>query len=124
MGAAGTTGRAAAPFSADVVHADDGRDGFARHEHIGRRNRNANLGSLQGLPASRVGEVLEVMRQLAREGMTMVVVTHEMAFAREVADRVIFIDNGLIQEEGPPKEFFGKPKNPRLRSFLSSVTAA
>ena len=71
-----------------------------------------------------VGEVLEVMRQLAREGMTMVVVTHEMAFAREVADRVIFIDNGLIQEEGPPKEFFGKPKNPRLRSFLSSVTAA
>ena len=55
---------------------------------------------------------------------TMMVVTHEMGFAREVADRVIFIDNGLIQEEGPPKEFFGKPKNPRLRSFLSSVTAA
>lgn len=49
MGAAGTTGRAAAPFSTDMVHADDGRDGFARHEHIGRRNRNANLGSLQGL---------------------------------------------------------------------------
>lgn len=71
-----------------------------------------------------VGEVLEVMRQLAREGMTMVVVTHEMGFAREVADRVIFIDNGLIQEEGPPKEFFGNPKNPRLRSFLSTVTAA
>ncbi|MDO5675030.1 MAG: amino acid ABC transporter ATP-binding protein [bacterium] len=71
-----------------------------------------------------VGEVLEVMRRLAREGMTMVVVTHEMGFAKEVADRVIFIDNGLIQEEGPPKEFFGNPKNPRLRSFLRTVTAA
>ncbi len=71
-----------------------------------------------------VGEVLEVMRQLAREGMTMVVVTHEMGFAREVADRIIFIDEGKIQEEGPPKEFFSTPKNTRLRSFLSTVTSA
>ena len=68
-----------------------------------------------------VGEVLEVMRALALEGMTMVFVTHEMGFAREVADRVIFIDQGRIQEEGPPDEFFGAPKNPRLREFLSRV---
>ena len=68
-----------------------------------------------------VGEVLEVMKQLAREGMTMVVVTHEMGFAREVADRVIFIDYGKIQEEGPPNELFADPKNPRLREFLGKV---
>ncbi|HMM39117.1 MAG TPA: amino acid ABC transporter ATP-binding protein [Desulfovibrio sp.] len=68
-----------------------------------------------------VGEVLEVMKQLAREGMTMVVVTHEMGFAREVADRVLFIDEGRIQEEGPAKEFFASPKNPRLRDFLGKV---
>ena len=68
-----------------------------------------------------VGEVLEVMRALALEGMTMVIVTHEMGFAREVADRVIFIDQGRIQEEGPPDEFFGAPKNPRLREFLGRV---
>ncbi len=71
-----------------------------------------------------VGEVLEVMRQLAKEGMTMVVVTHEMGFAREVADRVIFIDDGRIQEDAPPLEFFNNPKNTRLRSFLSTVTSA
>ncbi len=68
-----------------------------------------------------VGEVLEVMRALALEGMTMVIVTHEMGFAREVADRVIFIDQGRIQEEGPPDEFFSAPKNPRLREFLGRV---
>ncbi len=70
-----------------------------------------------------VGEVLEVMKQLAREGMTMVVVTHEMGFAKEVADRVIFIDGGRIQEEGPPEEFFSNPKNSRLRDFLGKVIA-
>jgi len=70
-----------------------------------------------------VGEVLEVMKRLAREGMTMVVVTHEMGFAKEVADRVIFIDQGRIQEEGPPKEFFSNPKNPRLRDFLGKVVS-
>ncbi len=68
-----------------------------------------------------VGEVLDVMKQLAKEGMTMVVVTHEMGFARDVADRVIFIDQGRIQEENPPQEFFGNPKNPRLKDFLSRV---
>jgi glutamine transport system ATP-binding protein len=68
-----------------------------------------------------VGEVLEVMKQLAREGMTMVVVTHEMGFAREVADRVIFIDQGKIQEQGPPDQFFTNPKNERLKEFLGMV---
>jgi len=71
-----------------------------------------------------VGEVLAVMRQLAQEGMTMVVVTHEMGFARDVADRVIFIDDGKIQGEGPPRELFNNPKNSRLRNFLRAVTAA
>jgi len=68
-----------------------------------------------------VGEVLDLMKQLASEGMTMVVVTHEMGFAREVADRVIFIDEGQIKEDAPPEELFGDPKNPRLREFLSKV---
>ena len=68
-----------------------------------------------------VGEVLELMRELARDGMTMVVVTHEMGFAREVANRVLFIDEGKIQEENRPEEFFANPKNPRLREFLSKV---
>lgn len=68
-----------------------------------------------------VGEVLELMRELARDGMTMVVVTHEMGFAREVANRVLFIDEGKIQEENIPEEFFANPKNPRLREFLSKV---
>jgi len=68
-----------------------------------------------------VGEVLEVMKDLAKKGMTMVVVTHEMGFAREVADRIIFIDEGIIMEEAPPKEFFDNPKNPRLKTFLSKV---
>ncbi|MBR2405654.1 MAG: amino acid ABC transporter ATP-binding protein [Clostridia bacterium] len=68
-----------------------------------------------------VGEVLEVMRELAREGMTMVIVTHEMGFAREVASRVLFIDQGVICEEGTPEEVFGNPKNPRTQEFLSKV---
>ncbi|WP_320170125.1 amino acid ABC transporter ATP-binding protein [Maridesulfovibrio sp.] len=70
-----------------------------------------------------VGEVLEVMQQLAREGMTMVVVTHEMGFAKEVADRLIFIDQGIIQEEGDPTAVFANPKNPRLKDFLSKVVS-
>ncbi len=70
-----------------------------------------------------VGEVLEVMKQLAKEGMTMVVVTHEMGFAKEVADRLIFIDQGIIMEEGEPNEVFANPKNPRLREFLGKVVA-
>jgi polar amino acid transport system ATP-binding protein len=68
-----------------------------------------------------VGEVLNVMKKLAKEGMTMIVVTHEMGFAREVADRVIFIHEGYILEEGPPSEFFGNPKNERTISFLNMV---
>ena len=68
-----------------------------------------------------VGEVLDVMKSLAKEGMTMVVVTHEMGFAKEVADRVIFIDEGVIMEDAPPSEFFENPKNERLKAFLSKV---
>ena len=68
-----------------------------------------------------VGEVLEVMQDLAKNGMTMVVVTHDMVFAREVADRVIFIDEGVILEEAPPAEFFGSPKCDRLKDFLAKV---
>ena len=68
-----------------------------------------------------VGEVLEVMRHLAHIGMTMVVVTHEMGFAREVGDRVLFMDDGLILEEGVPEEIFGSPTNPRTRDFLNKV---
>ncbi|MDP4118535.1 MAG: amino acid ABC transporter ATP-binding protein [Bacillota bacterium] len=68
-----------------------------------------------------VGEVLAVMKELAREGMTMIVVTHEMGFAREVADRVIFIDEGIIMEQGTPKEVFGNPQNPRTKDFLNKV---
>lgn len=68
-----------------------------------------------------VGEVLGVMKKLAEDGMTMAVVTHEMGFAREVADRVLFIDEGIIMEEGTPEEVFENPKSPRLKDFLSKV---
>ena len=68
-----------------------------------------------------VGEVLEVMKQLAREGMTMVVVTHEMGFAREVGTKIVFVDEGVIVEQGSPEEFFENPKSPRLKDFLSKV---
>ncbi|EHQ92240.1 amino acid ABC transporter ATP-binding protein [Desulfosporosinus youngiae] len=68
-----------------------------------------------------VGEVLSVMKDLAREGMTMVVVTHEMGFAREVGDRVIFMDEGIILEEGKPNQVFESPKNPRTQAFLSKI---
>ncbi len=68
-----------------------------------------------------VGEVLDVMKELARAGMTMVVVTHEMGFAREVSNRVLFLDGGVIAEEGTPQQIFGAPKSERLRSFLNKV---
>ena len=68
-----------------------------------------------------VGEVLQVMTELAESGMTMVVVTHEMAFARQVASKVIFIDEGVIKEENTPDEFFAHPQNQRLQDFLSKV---
>nr|WP_234289005.1 amino acid ABC transporter ATP-binding protein [Listeria ivanovii] len=70
-----------------------------------------------------VGEVLSVMKALAKEGMTMVVVTHEMGFAREVADRVVFMDAGVIQEQGTPEEIFGNPQNDRTKDFLGKVLA-
>jgi ABC-type polar amino acid transport system ATPase subunit len=66
-----------------------------------------------------VGEVLEVMRSLAHDGMTMVVVTHEMAFAKNVSDKVVFMDNGVIAEQGSPKQMFSNPRLPRTREFLS-----
>ena len=66
-----------------------------------------------------VGEVLSVMQSLARDGLTMIVVTHEMGFAREVADRIIFMDGGVIVEQGKPADIFGAPKSPRLKAFLS-----
>ena len=68
-----------------------------------------------------VGEVLGVMKGLAKEGMTMVVVTHEMGFAREVATRVLFMDEGKIMEQGTPEQIFGSPQNPRTKEFLSKV---
>ena len=68
-----------------------------------------------------VGEVLSLMSELAAEGMTMVVVTHEMGFAKEVANRVIFMSDGVIAEENTPKEFFENPQNERLKEFLSKV---
>jgi len=68
-----------------------------------------------------VGEVLELMRELAHTGITMLVVTHEMGFAREVSNRVIFIDDGRIQEDEPPQELFSNPKHPRLKAFLSKM---
>jgi len=68
-----------------------------------------------------IGEVLDVMKGLAREGMTMAVVTHEMGFAREVADRVIFMDNGAVVEEATPEQFFTNPSHPRARQFLNQI---
>jgi ABC-type polar amino acid transport system ATPase subunit len=68
-----------------------------------------------------IGEVLEVMKELAREGMTMIVVSHEMGFAREVADRVVMMDEGLIVEEGPPAQVFSAAKSERTKSFLSKI---
>ncbi|WLR51227.1 amino acid ABC transporter ATP-binding protein [Bacillus tianshenii] len=68
-----------------------------------------------------VGDVLEVMKDLAKEGMTMVVVTHEMGFAKEVGKRVLFMDEGIVMEDGPPEQIFDNPQNPRTQSFLSKV---
>jgi polar amino acid transport system ATP-binding protein len=68
-----------------------------------------------------VGEVLDLIKELAHEGMTMVIVTHEMGFAREVADRILFMDGGVIAEQGSPEEIFGAPKSERLKSFLAKV---
>ena len=78
-------------------------------------------GPTSALDPEMVGEVLEVMKDLAREGMTMVVVTHEMGFAKEVGNRIFFMDEGQIMEQGSPAEVFGNPQNPRLKEFLSKV---
>ena len=75
----------------------------------------------EALDPEMVGEVLDVMRKLAEEGMTMVIVTHEMGFAREVGDRLLFVDDGRIIEQGDPKEVFEHPQEERTRSFLSKV---
>ena len=77
--------------------------------------------STSALDPEMVGEVLQVMKELADDGMTMVVVTHEMGFAREVATRVLFMADGYVLEDAPPEEFFGNPKHPRLKDFLSKV---
>ncbi|MDT3425885.1 L-cystine transport system ATP-binding protein [Paenibacillus forsythiae] len=74
------------------------------------------------LDPERVGEVLEVIRSIAREGITMIIVTHEMAFARDVSNHVVFMDDGAIVEEGPPQELFGSPKEERTRQFLKRMT--
>jgi polar amino acid transport system ATP-binding protein len=71
-----------------------------------------------------VAEVLEIIRELAGQGMTMVIATHEMSFAREIADRVCFLDAGVILEEGPPAKIFGEPEQPRTRQFLARIVAA
>jgi polar amino acid transport system ATP-binding protein len=68
-----------------------------------------------------VGEVLEVIRSLVEGGMTTIIVTHEMGFAKEVSDRVLFMDEGIIAESGPPAQLFGNPQNPRTQEFLSKV---
>ncbi len=116
------------------VNLSDKADSYPHQLSGGQQQRIAIVRSLEmnpevmlfdeptsALDPEMVGEVLQVMKELAEEGMTMVVVTHEMAFAKEVASKVIFIDQGLIQEENTPDEFFAHPKNERLKDFLSKV---
>ena len=113
---------------------DDKADAYPSTLSGGQKQRVAIIRSLamnpdvilfdeptSALDPEMVGEVLDVMKKLAREGMTMVVVTHEMGFAREVADRICFIDDGLILEDAPPDEFFANPKTDRAKSFLEKV---
>ena len=113
---------------------DDKADAYPSTLSGGQKQRVAIIRSLamnpdvilfdeptSALDPEMVGEVLDLMKKLAKEGMTMVVVTHEMGFAREVASRVIFMDDGQIKEEAPPQEFFDHPKDPRLKEFLSKM---
>lgn len=113
---------------------DDKADAYPSTLSGGQKQRVAIIRSLamnpdvilfdeptSALDPEMVGEVLDLMKKLAREGMTMVVVTHEMGFAREVASRVIFMDDGQIKEEAPPQEFFDHPKDTRLKEFLSKI---
>ena len=118
---------------ARVAHAEKA-NAYPAHQSYRHKQRNAIVRSLcmhpdvmlfdeptSALDPEMVGEVLSVMRDLAHEGMTMVVVTHEMGFAREVGTRVLFVDEGRIKEENTPEEFFDHPKNARLQEFLSKV---
>ena len=112
----------------------DKRDSFPKSLSGGQKQRIAIARALamnpkvmlfdeptSALDPEMVGEVLDIMKDLAKEGMTMVVVTHEMGFAREVGDRILFMDGGYIVEEGSPEEVFGNPKNERTQSFLAKV---
>ena len=117
-----------------IVGLDDRADAYPNQLSGGQKQRVAIVRALcmepdvmlfdeptSALDPEMVGEVLDVMKKLAKEGMTMVCVTHEMGFAREVASRVIFMDEGKIIEEGTPEEIFDKPKSERLQSFLAKV---
>ena len=112
----------------------DKADAYPRQLSGGQKQRIAIVRSLamnpkvmlfdeptSALDPEMVGEVLDVMKELADSGMTMVVVTHEMGFAREVGTKVVFMDEGIIMEENTPNEFFSNPKSPRLQEFLSKV---
>ncbi|WP_019124902.1 amino acid ABC transporter ATP-binding protein [Peptoniphilus grossensis] len=112
----------------------DKRDSFPKSLSGGQKQRIAIARALamnpkvmlfdeptSALDPEMVGEVLDIMKDLAKEGMTMVVVTHEMGFAREVGDRILFMDGGYIVEEGSPEEVFGNPKNERTQNFLAKV---
>ncbi len=116
------------------VNLADKADAFPHQLSGGQQQRIAIVRSLEmnpevmlfdeptsALDPEMVGEVLQVMTELAEDGMTMVVVTHEMGFAKQVASKVIFIDEGVIKEEAAPDEFFGNPKNQRLQDFLSKI---
>ncbi len=117
-----------------MVGLEDKADAYPSSLSGGQKQRAAIVRSLamnpkvmlfdeptSALDPEMVGEVLQVMKNLAADGMTMVVVTHEMGFAREVGSKVLFVDEGIIQEENEPKEFFGNPNNARLQDFLSKV---
>lgn len=118
----------------DMVGLLDKKDEYPRKLSGGQKQRLAIVRALamnpdvllmdeptSALDPEMVKDVLEVIRNLAKQGMTIVIVTHEMAFAREISNRVLFMDGGIIQEEGTPQEVFGNPKNPRTISFLSKV---
>ena len=117
-----------------LVNLEDKADAYPMQLSGGQKQRIAIVRSLamkpklmlfdeptSALDPEMVGEVLELMKKLADDGMTMVVVTHEMGFAKEVATRVLFMDEGMIKEDAPPQEFFNNPKDPRLVDFLSKI---
>ena len=122
------------PYVIGIVGLADKADAYPQQLSGGQKQRIAIVRALamkpdvmlfdeptSALDPEMVGEVLDLMKQLADDGMTMIVVTHEMGFAREVASRVMFMSEGLIVEQAPPDEFFSNPKHPRLKDFLSKV---